>query len=271
MKTSLPFLCCLSGLFLTIHNVMPAGYPDAVNADGPIVYFRFSDVPPVASNSGSLGAAANGTYNGSAAPGAEAPRSPAFYGFESDNTALQLDGSSAFVGTISGLMNSRPVFTMSGWIRRGGDQPNRTGLWGQNDLVEFGYINNNTLEVWTDDGLDISPNPIPNGEWAHLAIVSDGSPGTMKMYTNGFLAGSRAHSLPGNNAFAFNIGGGGVFDATGNFFNGQIDEVAIFDKALTADQIAKHYYSAVASAPVIVQQPQNTNLFEGGTIQLTVI
>ena len=59
-------------------------------------------------------------------------------------------------------MNSRPIFTMAAWIRRNGDQPNRTGLFGQNDLVEFGYINNNTLEVWTDDGLDLSPNPFPN-------------------------------------------------------------------------------------------------------------
>jgi len=40
----------------------------------------------------------------------------------------------------------------------------------------------------------------------------------------------RSHVLPANNTFGFNIGGGGVFDGTGNFFNGQIDEVAIFDR-----------------------------------------
>src|SRR5204862_739674 len=115
---------------------------------------------------------------------------------------------------------------------------------GQNDIVEFGYINNDTLELWTDNGLDISPNPIPNGEWAYLALVGDGSPGVASMYTNGLLAGSRSHVLPDPTPFAFNIGGGGVFDATGNFFNGQIDEVAVFDKALTSEQICSLYLRA---------------------------
>ena len=43
------------------------------------------------------------------------------------------------------------------------------------------------------------------------------------------------------------FGGGGVFDAlaaNGNWFKGQIDEVAVFDKALTADQIAAQYAAA---------------------------
>jgi len=49
---------------------------------------------------------------------------------------------------------------MVGWMRRGADQASRTGLWGQNDIVEFVTFNNDTLELWTDNGLDISPNPI---------------------------------------------------------------------------------------------------------------
>ena len=32
-----------------------------------------------------------------------------------------------------------------------------------------------------------------------------------------------------------------VYDGTGNFFTGDIDEVAIFDKAIPADRIAQHY------------------------------
>ena len=87
-----------------------AGYADAVMADGPIAYYRFSDAPPTAANSGSGGTALNGTYNGGAAPGAEAPRPPGFIGFEADNTAVELDGVDDFVTTISGLLNGRPEF-----------------------------------------------------------------------------------------------------------------------------------------------------------------
>src|SRR5262245_61055097 len=83
-----------------------ASYSETVLTAGPIAYWRFSDVRPVATNSGSLGAAANGSYFGDAKPGTEAPRSPQFPGFEANNTALQLDGAGDFVGTVAGLMNS---------------------------------------------------------------------------------------------------------------------------------------------------------------------
>ena len=212
------------------------GYADAVMADGPIAYYRFNDGPPTAVNSGSLGAAANGAYNGAAASGTQAPAPPSFPGFEASNTALQCNGTDAYMSTTVGLFNPAYIptgaFTISGWLRRNGDQANRTGLWGQNDQVETGYIDNNTLECWTDDGLHQSPaptvNPFPNGTWNHLAIVSEGSGGgaLIKMYTNGVFANQRGHTLPGVTTFNFNVGGGGVFDGTGNFFNGQLDEVA---------------------------------------------
>ncbi|HUR46790.1 MAG TPA: LamG-like jellyroll fold domain-containing protein, partial [Candidatus Saccharimonadales bacterium] len=249
-----------------------SAYNGLVLADAPVGYWRLNEaayVTPTAANSGSLAAAGNANYYGGAIDGAEAPRPPAFFGFESGNTALQLDGVNDFVGSLSSLLNGKPRFTLTGWIRRNGTQAARTGLFGQNDIVEFGYINNSTLECWTDNGLDI-PNAIPDAQWAHIALVSEGSPGKMSMYTNGLLAGSRTSTLPGDNAFKFNIGGGGIFDATGNYFNGQIDEVAIFDKALTADQIQAQYFSTVAAGPQIVQQPQGTNIFEGGDAILTV-
>jgi len=221
-----------------------AGYRDAVMAEGPIAYWRFNEAPPTAINSGSLGAAANGTYNGGGGTGSQAPTPPAFIGFEAGNTAAQFDGLDDSVTTAISLMNGRPAFTISSWIRRNQDQANRTGIWGQNDIVEFGYIDNNTLQLWTDNGLNVSPNPFPNGQWAHVAIVSEGNGANSHIYTNGVLAATRSHSLPADNSFFFNIGGGGVFDGTGNFFNGQIDEVAVFDKALNASQIAAQYAGA---------------------------
>ena len=48
-------------------------------------------------NSGVLPAGASGIYSGDALPGAEAPRGPTFFGFEDTNTAVNLNGSNAFV------------------------------------------------------------------------------------------------------------------------------------------------------------------------------
>ena len=141
-------------------------------------------------------------------------------------------------------------------------------MWGQNDLVEFGYIDNNTLQAWTDANLDVRPNPFPNEEWDHLAVVSEGP--KILVYTNGVLAGSRSQSLPANNSFLFNIGGGGVFDGGGNFFKGQIDEVAVFSKPLSAAQICNEYASAVATVPIVVAQPEPVSTFEGAPILASV-
>lgn len=249
-------------------------YAAAVLADGPIAYWRFNnDVTPGATNSGTLGAAANGTYNGDAFPGSQAPRPPAFAGFENNNTALQLDGTGDFVGTVAGFLNGKTNVTVSGWIRRNGPQNNRTGLFGQNDLIEFGYINNSTLQLWVDNfagPVDV-PNPFPDLGWVHVAFTLNGT--QMKVYTNGFLAGTTA--LPSSNygttSYPFNIGGGGVFDdgaANGNFFNGQIDEVAVFDRELTAQQIANHF---AATAPVLTASPSASAACIGGIGSFTVL
>ena len=41
----------------------------------------------------------------------------------------------------------------------------------------------------------------------------------------------------GSSDFGVNIGGGGIWDATGNWFTGAMDEVAIFHSALGDDDI----------------------------------
>jgi hypothetical protein len=227
---------------ITVILPVPGSHEEALVQAGPMAYWRFNETggPTAFDYAGGNHA----TYVNTATTGPEAPRSPLFPGFEAGNLALQLDGSSAYVTGPTGLLNGLSSFTMIGWIRRGADQMDRTGLFGQNNIVEFGYINNNTLEVWTDNGLDVAPNPFPNGEWAQVAVVGDGSPGTARMYTNGALAGFRSHLMPAPTAFPFNIGGGGIFDASGNFFNGQIDEVAVFNKALTGDQICNLFVRA---------------------------
>ena len=52
-------------------------------------------------------------------------------------------------------------------------------------------------------------------------------------------------SAIGSNSFDFNIGGGGVWDASGNWFDGQMDEVAIWNRSLSATEIKNHYKRGV--------------------------
>ena len=244
-------------------------YAQTILDDGPLGYWRLNEgvfTPPVAANAGSLGTVAQGAYRGGITNSTEAPKEPAFIGFEPGNTSLELDGVDNYVSTVRGLLNGKRSYTISGWVRRGADQAARTGLWGQNDLMEFGYIDNNTVQAYTDGALDLRPGPLANEEWGHLAVVSDGT--SILIYVNGALTVQRSHAIPADNTFFFNIGGGGVFDGGGNFFVGQIDEVAVYDRALSAAQICNQYAAAVPKAPEVAGTMEPVTVFSGTTVRV---
>ena len=73
------------------------------------------------------------------------------------------------------------------------------------------------------------------GDWSHIAMTYDGS--TQKLYVNGSLAASAA--LSGSiNQDANSL-------LIGQFFNGMLDEVAIYNRALSATEVKDHYYGFV--------------------------
>jgi hypothetical protein len=85
-----------------------------------------------------------------------------------------------------------------------------------------------------------------------------------------FLDGVLVHDLAepvaegyGSSEFSFNIGGGGIWGGTGNFFEGRIDEVAVFGRALAVDEIAElANLEPVATPPSLkISYPQ-----EGATV-----
>src|SRR2546426_2204608 len=206
----------------------------------PIAYWRLGEMSgAVAANSGTLGASAEGSYQNGVTLAVAGPRPPQFAGFETDNTAAQFDGLDDFVGGPGGLLDDRSSFTMAGWIRPTGPQGPRTGLFGQNDAVEFGFIDRTTLQLWTPVGQISTAYPFPDNEWHHVVAVGTGQ--ALELYYDGNLAATTPGSVAnyGASGFDFNIGGGGVFDPTGNPFLGQIDEVAVWDRALAADEIGR--------------------------------
>ncbi|HUL50956.1 MAG TPA: LamG-like jellyroll fold domain-containing protein, partial [Candidatus Nitrosotalea sp.] len=243
---------------------LESSYPGLVLESMPVGYWRLNETTgDVAANLGSLGGTADGHFQGSPVLGASGPVPPQFPRFEPDNYSPQFDGVDDFVAGPSGLMNDLPAFSMAGWIRPTGVQGNRIGLWGQNDVVEFGFINSTTIELWTPVGqIDIT-YPFPNNEWHHVAAVGTGQ--ELELYFDGNLAATSPVTVTsyGNSTYAFNIGGGGVFDDVGNYFVGQIDEVSVWQRALSAGEIARLLQSAatpVDFSPCIATDVQSQML-----------
>ncbi|HEY0549473.1 MAG TPA: lamin tail domain-containing protein [Verrucomicrobiae bacterium] len=222
-------------------NSFVADYGLAVAPTAPVLYYRLNESSgTTAANIGS-GAGMNGTYN-AATLGTAGPRPPAWNGFEANNNAPTFNGTSSFVSGPSQLLSGRSSFTMAGWVNFAAAPGARAGLFGQNDVIEFGFSAAGNLQCFTAGGgtLNVAYNP-PLNTWVHILVVGDGA--TLRIFINGVQAGSvsAATASYGSAAFNFNIGGGGVFDATGNFHNGLIDEVVVYHRALTVPEITSLY------------------------------
>ncbi len=245
--------------FETGASEFPTNTPGDLLADGPLGYWRLNEVATntAATNRGSLGATGNGQFKGSVAVAVAGPRPSDFPGFEAGNTAARFNGSNATVdisyapsfnpaGPLSvecwvkpGLLNTRQCPVSS--INFSGN--NRSGyLLYQSELNVFEFrVGNSTGYVAT-----VAAGTVQPGIWHHLVGVYDGA--TASLYVNGVLVGTLATSgaFQPNTVSPFRIGATG--NGTGSaFFNGDIDEVAMFARALSASEIGQRYEIAVSS------------------------
>ena len=135
----------------------------------------------------------------------------------------------------TGLLNDLEEITLSGWVRFEDEQFDRAGWFGQNDAVEFGMIDYETFQYWTPAGaIDFYFGSIIE-DWTHVAIVQGG--GTISAYVDGEKIDSVSGGRVVSSLYPFNIGGGGIFDGSDNFFYGEIDDVAVYDIALQPVEI----------------------------------
>jgi hypothetical protein len=172
-----------------------------------------------------------------------------------------------------------PKFTVELWAKVTGGAGFRSPLTSRADLPQRGYIiyatPANTWQFWSgkgdSSGWDILAGPpVVNNSWVHLAGVHDG---TKKFfYVNGSLVSSNTVAFAPNNVHALRIGGGATEGNGDFFFQGGIDEVVYYDKALSADEIRTHYLagSTIIIRPVIVVQPTSTLVSPGASVTLNV-
>ena len=103
-----------------------------------------------------------------------------------------------------------------------------------------------------DSGSLLSTSPVNDGQWHNIAITRDAGTGIVNLYVDGVLNGS---STLGTGALTsrFSLIGAlsvvasdGVTFTGANYFNGQIDEVRIYNRVLTAQDV--DYYQALWTA-----------------------
>ena len=257
-----------------------ATYQSLVLAAQPLAYYRLNEgtytaptTLPVAANTGSGGTSLNGSYNAGMKAGAPGPQPPIYSGFAAGNVGGGFNGSAGYVGTPYQL-NDLTEFSVSGWVKRGKAHSGRGGYFGQNNLLEFGDADGGAnIELWVDArSANIkAPYPFADDEWGLFVITADTT--STVLYANGKEIGRLDGGIDSykSSDFNFNIGGGGIFNNTGDYFLGSIDEVAVFGKALTPSQVLSLYYGANVT-PVITSQPTlpARPVYAGYTISMSV-
>ena len=266
------------------------GYEATLQASNPLHYWRFNEA------SGSPYAydywGGNIATNDSATAGAEGPRPPDFPGFEANNSANSYDGFTSATETgLVGVNNNLTQFTIAGWFNSPGSEPLRVGLFGQNDVTEFGFHGQDPysatgisqLGIYTPGGgaAYLSQTNITPNQWYFTAAVGDGNSINLYLITTngsgGFQAVQATTVAPttnyGASAYAFNIGGGGILDAASNYFTGTIDEVALWHRALSGSELSSLFAAGIGVttlAPQITAQPADQTLYAGRTATFSV-
>ena len=132
--------------------------------------------------------------------------------------------------------------TISAWINAdvlSGDQGLVfTGTFNTNQQFTLAFLssNANKLSVWGYSNDFTGTTTLSTGTWYHVVAVYDSSASNLKTYINGTVDINTTVSTNFNTTFGKTIIG--ARDG-GSYFNGKIDEVAIWNTALDASTIAK--------------------------------
>jgi hypothetical protein len=147
--------------------------------------------------------------------------------------------------------NGSNVMTVSAWFRVNAFDRSWQTIVAKGDsawrIARNGTTNQIAFDTNHASGLNsiVSSTNVNNGQWHHVVGIWDGS--RKYLYLNGVLeAISTAVNSPINTNI-FNIGIGENPQSTGRYWNGWIDEVAFFDRAIDVTEVQRQYASGVGA------------------------
>ena len=268
-------------------NASPATpYSQVVQADSPAGYWRFNEpADPPAANLGTLGSAATGSYIYNASPGAAGPTPPDYPGFESGNKAVALDGVGGGYVSVPALNLDTNTVTIAGWVKGSSQAPGAPLILSRSGTTTAGI----TMDIggglalsynWNNDPATFnwaSTISIADSDWSYVALVVQ--PNQAALYTvwgtnSATWTSATNFTTHANQAFEGPTLFGADFQpGTNLFFSGTMDEVAIFNRALSAGELYTAYGAAVGGVgPQIfadVTTPANQP-FAGEVLNLVV-
>ncbi len=275
-----------SSVTLSLASISTA-YEAVMTNLNPVGYWRFNEASGAAYAFDCWGGF-TGAYGAAATQGQPGVQAPTYPGFEAANASVQTTNVVGSWVTVPPLQLNTNKVTITAWVYptvsqqgsaaivycRGGGTISGLTCTGSGG-TRIGYTWNNALNTYRW----LPPLATPLNTWSFCALVIEPTRATIYVYnTNTTTPGSIncAVNLITNPIQSFNfttyIGTDIVGPGATRNYKGDIDEVAVFNRALTSGEITRLYTAATGTplAPSIQFQPQTTSVYSGGTAQLTV-
>jgi hypothetical protein len=272
---------------LTVLAPPPVGsFAECAMTNKALAYWRLSELsgPTAFDYAGGL----NGTYLANSLPGQPGPQPTDFLGFESINTCVGVNPGGAAVDqswvTIPALNLNTNTVSIVAWVNLAGPQQNWAGILtcrhgGTQAGFNFSDTKNELVYTWNENttyqyhsGLIVS-----NNTWSLVALVVTATNATFYCGDTNFGVRSAVITLNNINELFYGTATIGVDDTfgSGRAMLGYIDEVAVFTRSLSSDDITRLWVAGraagVAPAPTIVQEPAPQILYPGRPANFSVV
>lgn len=165
-------------------------------------------------------------------------------------SALQGNGTSGYATTSGPAVNTANSFTVSAWVRLNSTAANSTFVAQEGTAADGFQLYYSTGSGWVFNrhSADVtSPTivrarssvPVVTGVWTHLTGVYDAQDGTISLYVNGVNDPTQDadFTTPWNATKRLDIGTRLYQGALGEWFNGAVDQVQIWDRVVSPQEI----------------------------------
>jgi len=195
----------------------------------------------------SSGAGNNGTVNGATLVAGRVGNEA--YSFNGINNSIDVGNAFAY---------TTQDFSLSFWVQEGASQSGFTNIFGNQSsqkgfCLESSTSGGHSYRIVTGDGSWTFGTPVPltPGVWTHLVITRNGT--NINVYKDGILSVSDSYFPASISAATIPMWIGGN-QSSGQYWQGTLDEFAIWERTLSSDEIRDLYFlqfgtAASGSAP----------------------
>jgi concanavalin A-like lectin/glucanase superfamily protein/glycosyl hydrolase family 2 len=165
-----------------------------------------------------------------------------------NGSGLQLNGTNQFVDTGKTVLDTSASYSASAWVRldeaSGAFQTAVSQDGASNSAFFLQYSGGDRRFAMSFAGVRaLAPTTPVAGQWYHLVGVRDALAGELRLYVDGVFAG-RADACMGDASTGPLVFGRGRYGGNPvDYWHGALDQVHVYDRALSAEEV-QHLYSS---------------------------